>query len=136
VKCKKSLGFGGAGALLVISFSLAYGFRTETREHPTFGTTHNTYRFWKPSSISFDTNHDGKVDAIGILREGADSFKSPLSEYLEDRDFDGHLEIRALYKDGVLNSVEVDKDGDGIPEEVHEGEEAAKDFFLQFVPKE
>lgn len=136
MKNKKAFVIGLGLALAVISLAFSYGFRTETREHPNFGTTYYTYRFWRPKSVSMDTNNDGKVDVIGYLKEGAESFKSPLSGYLEDRDFDGHFETRAVYKDGALHSVEVDRDGDGTPEEVHKGEDAAKKFFLQFVPKD
>lgn len=134
-KVVKWLSLGALFVMLILA-TFAYGFRTETLENPALGTIYRKYRYWKPSSLAIDSNHDGKINAISYLREGASDFGDSPREYFEDRDFDGRFEIYASYRDGVLFSVEVDRDGDGIPEEVYEGEEAAKAFFLESVPKE
>lgn len=128
------LGVTGLFALLVLVYG--HGFRTIIDKESELGTLYHTYRFWKPHSVAIDSNNDGKIDAIGYLRGDAEGFLDGFSEYFEDRDFDGHFEIKAIYINREIASVEVDRDIDGIPEEIYEGEKAAKDFFLQFVPKE
>lgn len=128
--------WAGVGALIfLLALGSAYGFRSRIEKNSALGTLYFKYRFWKPNSISVDSNNDGKIDATAFLREDAEDFSDVFRKYIEDRDFDGHFETTAFYRDGVLEIVEVDRNNDGIPEEVHEGEEAKK-FFLQFVPRD
>ncbi|MCP3998929.1 MAG: hypothetical protein GY722_28280 [bacterium] len=126
--------------LLLAAFlagAFAYLFRTETQDHPDFGLMEYQFRWGYLSEERIDVNRDGIVDSRAIfdMRDARFGDRDlPVSEFWEDRDSDGELEVHAFLDRETVTRVEIDEDKDGRPDEVLVGKEAS-DYFLRFVPK-
>lgn len=102
-----------------------YLFRRETYDNPELGVITYHYRWGKRAKLTADTNRDGRIDVIDRI----DDLGSPL-EYWEDSNHDGTFDRHVVLKEGLIERVELDQDGDGEYEIILEGSEA-ESFYRQ-----
>ena len=123
----------GAIGVFLFGVIFAYLFRTETLENPELGVFQYKYRWGIAHEEQVDTNRDGTPDYRAIFDGTSRTFDAHglPREFWEDRDHDGVFEIHAVYSDNRLERVELDRNGDGIYDEVLVKSEAEA-FFQSF----
>jgi hypothetical protein len=114
-------------AVLLAACAMAYAFRWRTREHAYWGNVREIWRWGRAAEMRVDRNRDGRPDLRLLYDRGSATFdNNPPDAYWEDRDFDGHYDLHAVYERMRIQTIELDDDRDGVYERTLRGSDAVE----------